>query len=449
MTLPHHQGYARRQFLRTAGGVLVGWSTVGLKGAEPATAPSGVRAISGDSVEPNWQERVKVTVGPTKADLVGTSDKVIQAAVDYVARMGGGTVQVLPGTYTLRNAIWMRSNIRLLGSGLESVLTKVPMEKTNLSANADWYDQEITLADAKGFQVGDGVLLHGQKAYPLDFVRRTLIARSGNTFKLNEAVRPGDYFVKEGATVANLFSLVEVQGISDVMIENLALDGDKANNEYLDDNYGGALNIQDSNRVTVRRVAVKNFNGDGIIWQMAHDIVVQDCHSHDNAGLGLHPGSGSQRPNIARNRLERNTIGLFFCWGVRFGVAEKNVALENRECGISIGYRDNDNIVRDNEIRNSGQVGILLRKERESDQAPRRIRVERNRIFDSGPENGVGIDVQGWAEEISIAQNEIHETRSPMKRVGIRLASDTQTITLADNKIDGFSQPILNLGARG
>src|SRR4051812_390628 len=81
-----------------------GWLGQHLSAAEraPVTRP---RATSGDTaVEPAWSERVTVTVGPKDADLVGTSDKVLQAAVDYVARLGGGTVKILPGTYRLRNA---------------------------------------------------------------------------------------------------------------------------------------------------------------------------------------------------------------------------------------------------------------------------------------------------------------------------------------------------------
>jgi len=80
------------------------------------------RAIFGDYVEPNWNQRLTITVGPKKADLVGDSDRVIQSAVDYVSRLGGGTVHILPGTYKLRNSIFLQSNIRLIGSGTDSVL---------------------------------------------------------------------------------------------------------------------------------------------------------------------------------------------------------------------------------------------------------------------------------------------------------------------------------------
>src|SRR5437764_11464979 len=84
------------------------------------------RTISGDFVEPDWEQRVTITVGPQKADLVGDTDRAIQAAVDYVARKGGGTVRILPGTYRLRNSIFLQSNVRLQGSGTDSVLVKEP-----------------------------------------------------------------------------------------------------------------------------------------------------------------------------------------------------------------------------------------------------------------------------------------------------------------------------------
>ena len=46
------------------------------------------------AVEPNWDERLTITVGPKEADIVGTSHKALQAAVNYVASLGGGTVTI-------------------------------------------------------------------------------------------------------------------------------------------------------------------------------------------------------------------------------------------------------------------------------------------------------------------------------------------------------------------
>src|SRR4029077_1794965 len=114
------------------------------------------KAIHGDAVEPDWKQRVMVTVGPGKADLAGTTDRVIQAAVDYVARLGGGTVRVLPGTYRMRNSVFLQSKVRILGRGTDSLLVKEPSATTKLTVDGDHWDQEVTLADPRCFQVGDG-----------------------------------------------------------------------------------------------------------------------------------------------------------------------------------------------------------------------------------------------------------------------------------------------------
>jgi hypothetical protein len=371
---------------------------------------------------------------------------VLQAAVDYVAQLGGGTVQILPGTYKLRNAVYLRSNIRLLGSGPDTVLVKEPSVSTKLAADSDWYDQEITLNDAKGFQVGDGVCL---RARNLDnggsvVVKRTLVARSGNRFKLDKALRENLWELGE-ATASTLFPILSGDAISGVSIENLALDGNKTNNANLDGNYAGCIFLQDCRDIAIRKVVAHNYNGDGISWQICHDVIVEQCQSHDNAGLGLHPGSGSQRPIIRDNSLERNDLGLYFCWGVKNGLAEKNTIVDNRSYGISIGHRDTDNLIRDNEILRSGKVGILFRPERGKAFAPHRNRVENNRITDSGPEKGIAIDVQGQVESIRLSKNTLRETRAQAERVGIRIGAQSRDVQLAENRIEGFAVAIADL----
>src|SRR5688572_29844643 len=100
---------------------------------------SAPRATSSDTaVEPDWSQRLTITVGQEKADLIGTSDKVLQAAVDYVARLGGGTVKVLPATYRLRNAVYLQSRVRLIGSGAETIFIKEPSTATKLAEDSDW-----------------------------------------------------------------------------------------------------------------------------------------------------------------------------------------------------------------------------------------------------------------------------------------------------------------------
>ena len=228
-------------------------------------------------------------------------------------------------------------------------------------------------------------------------------------------------------------------------IENLTLDGNKEHNDNLDGNHAGCIFLQDCSRIAIRCVTARNYNGDGISWQVCHDVTVENCHSHDHTGLGLHPGSGSQRPVIKNNRLEHNDIGLFFCWGVKYGLAEGNMVYGSRSYGISIGHRDTENLIVENEVVRSAKAGVLFRPERGKDFAPHRNILERNRIVDSGSESGVAVDVQGETQDVTIAGNEIRETRGPAQRIGIRLGSTTSQVHLADNRFSGLSRDLEDL----
>ena len=353
---------------------------------------------------------------------------------------------MLPGTFTLRNAIHLPSGIRILGSGADTLLTKIASESVPLSAESDWYDQEITLAQPKDFQVGDGVLLRAKNPHDGgdQVIKRTLVARSGNRFKLDDGLR-SNLWLSGDPTCSSLFPLLTSNHASDVVIENIALDGNKEHNENLNGNYGGCIFLQDCNRFTIRNVEARNYNGDGISFQVCHDVIVEGCHSHDNANLGVHPGSGSQRPRIRGNQLRQNDLGLFWCWGVKYGLAEKNTIDANRSYGVSIGHNDTDNVMRDNEITRSGKIGILFRDEsRGHDFWPHRNTLIGNRIIDSGGEDGVAIDIRGKTRNTVVENNEIRETRGPARRIGIQIGAGVGKVTLDGNTISGLSRDVVD-----
>jgi parallel beta-helix repeat protein len=410
------------------------------------------RATHGDErSEPAWQEQFTLTVGQSDADLVGKDDRVLQAAVDYVARLGGGTVKVLPGTYVLRNSVYLPSGIRLVGSGAETVLTKIASQNVKLAEDSDWYDQEVTLAEGADFRVGDAVVLRADNPHDnaKNVIKRTIVARSGNRLKLDKGLLR-NCWLSGDPTCASVFPLLTSESTQDVAIENLTLDGNRQQNEHLDGNYTGCIFLQFCNRYSIRHVTARNYNGDGISFQVCHDVLVQDCDCHDNADLGVHPGSGSQRPRILDNRLRRNTIGLFWCWGVKFGLAERNMIEDNRDYGISIGHNDNNNVMRDNEVRNSGKVGILFRDDAGGqDFWPNRNVVEHNRIVNSGGPDGVGIDILGRARDLTIGGNEIREERGPANRIGIRIAAGVGSLQMPDNRFIGLARAVLDSRTTG
>ena len=446
MTLHNPQRFHRRQFLRTVSGLVAGALGVSRIRADELPKNTSPRAIFGDSVEPDWKQRVTITIGPKKADLVGTTGRVIQAAVDYVARLGGCTVRFLPGTYRMRNSVFLPSKVRLLGSGTDSVLFKEPSVTTKLIVDGDHWDQEVTLADAKGFQVGDGVRLVSKDPYGkgTNIIQRTLIACSGNRFKLDRRLE--ERFHLEGdPQIATNFSLLQCTNVADVIIENISVDGNKTHNEMLDRGAfdDGAIRLDESNRIAVRDVTVRDFYCDGIVWGISHDVLVENCHLDNGARLALHSGSGSQRSIVRGNQMRRSAEGIYFCWGAQHGLYEKNV-IEDCNYGMTFGHADSDNLIRDNDIRRSGQAGIHFRGGNKS-FAPHRNRIERNRIVDSGAEKGVAIDINGETESVVLMKNELRETRKPLSRIGILIAAETRDIQYMENVIEGFAIPISDL----
>jgi len=441
--------FTRRGFLGAAPAVLAGSLMTWPARGEELLEPSNPRATVGDEAEPNWETRRTLTVGPNKADLVGADEKVIQAGVDSLAAQGGGTLRILPGTYRLRNAVSLRSGVRISGSGTDSVLVKAPEAKSQLAEDSLAWEQEVTLANPGGFEVGDGVCLRVDNVWHQGhfIIRRTLVARSGNRFKLDQPLND-DNFTRQGhAHITTLFPLICGDGVKDAVIENITLDGAKAQQETLEHFWGnflGGIWLNRCNRARIRNVTSRASAADGISWQTSHDALVEDCHCYDNVGFGLHAGSGSQRPIARRNKLERNHIGFYFCWGVRYGLVENNVILDSERYGVHLGDKDTDNIVRHNEIQRSGEAGVVF-SETEKGYSPDRNRLENNRIVDSGPENGVAIDVQGQTDAVAIVRNDLGESRQPLRRIGIRIGAHAGQVQLLENRIEGFALNVSDL----
>ena len=106
-------------------------------------------------------------------------------------------------------------------------------------------------------------------------------------------------------------------------VEDLVLDGNRDHNEHINGNFAGAVFIQHCNRWRFGNVTARNYNGDGFSFQVCDDVQFQNCQALNNADLGFHPGSGSQRPVFRDCTAQGNSLGLFFCWSVSDGLARE------------------------------------------------------------------------------------------------------------------------------
>jgi polygalacturonase len=246
--------------------------------------------------------------------------------------------------------------------------------------------------------------------------------------------------VANKAQAATVFPIVSGSHIEGARVENLIIDGNKRENVALNGCRGGGIFLYRGFGTVIENCVVRNYHGDGISFQQSNDVLVQGCVSEDNAGLGLHPGSGSQRPVVRECIARRNgEDGLFLCWRVRHGLFEKNILEDNGRYGISIGHKDTDNLLHDNQVRSNHEDGIFFRNETEG-MAGHRNRLENNVIENNGAKAGVaGIRVRGETRDLVFRNNIIRDTRAPEARqqsVGIRIEEPAGEVVLDGNKID-------------
>lgn len=379
------------------------------------------------------------TLGPEPGSLLrGTDHLAIQSALDYLARLGGGILRLAPGRYTLRNAVFIPGNTTLVGSGPDTILEKDPSRKEpgELKADMDWYDWSIDVADPSPWQVGDGLLLQSEDisgGKSQQITRHTIIRIEGPRLFLDSQARL-NHWLKHGVRVWPLHSLVEAQRARAIRIEHLQLEGHGTEIPFLDSNYGGAVFLHDCEDVQVRNLIIHDFNGDGISTQIVHDLVIQSCEIKGAAQLGLHVGSGSQRPLILDNGIEDCTDGLFWCWGVRNGLAENNRIRNCKRHGISTGHRDTDNLNRKNDIADCAEAAIFFRPERGPEQTSHRCCFEENEITLHPDPKAVGIQLVAGVEDATLRGNRIHVPTGQTRRA-IVVPDGTIRAVLEDNQI--------------
>src|SRR5438132_12095223 len=67
------------------------------------------------------KDRPRVTVGVREGDVRGADNRALQAAVDYVAQLGGGVVEIAAGEYVMRDSLHLRPHVTVRGQGAKTV----------------------------------------------------------------------------------------------------------------------------------------------------------------------------------------------------------------------------------------------------------------------------------------------------------------------------------------
>lgn len=375
---------------------------------------------------------VRITVGLRDADIVGHDNRALQAAVDYVGNLGGGVVEIGPGVFLMRDSLHLRSRVTVRGAGERTILKKDREFRSPLHADADFGEAAITVADTNGFAIGRGVYVASNSQRYFHGVCATLLNARGPYFTLTRPMN-ADIMVRDGGFAATVFPVISGYHIQDASVESLTVDGNRAENPtQVDGCRTAGIFLYRGDNCVIRDCFVRDYNGDGISFQQSNDVRVDRCVVENCAGLGLHPGSGSQRPSVTNCRAVGNgDDGFFFCWRVRGGVAEGNWLENNGGYGMSIGHKDTDNLVRGNTILGNRRGGVYWRSETEP-MAAHRITFEENIVRDN---EGWGLYVDGVTHDTVIRRNTIEDTGSGRQRIGIRIGRRAGQVTLESNTI--------------
>jgi len=384
-------------------------------------------------------EQPILRVGQSEGDLVGKDQRMLQAAVDYVAALGGGKVEVGPGEYLMRDSLHLRSHVTVRGTPGQTILKKADGVVSPLAIDGDFGEEQITVTDPKGFDVGGGVAIWTSRVNGFHVTVARIVGRNGHVLALDKPLN-ADCMVGDGAKAATVFPVVSGYDLEGARVEHLIIEGNREHNVVLDGCRGAGIYLYRGFGTVIDHCTVRRYSGDGIGFQQSNDVVVQDCVSEENAGLGLHPGSGSQRPVIRQSAARRNgSDGLFLCWRVRHGLFENNVFEGNERNGISIGHKDSDNLLRRNEVRDNAEDGIYFRNETLG-MAGHRNRLEENLIENNGRKTEVaGIRVRGETRDVVLKNNRIRDTRPAESRkqtTGIRLDETAGPAVLEGNTIE-------------
>lgn len=406
-----------------------GWRSVGFLALTLTLGVAGWAAADGPTPP-------EIRVGIDSGDLRGGDNQALQAAVDRVANLGGGIVHVGPGRYTMRNALFLRDRVHVKGTPGQTVLAACDGAESPLACDGDCNERQVTLGRPAGFRIGDGISVQDDRSSGgFTVTTATLTSRlSDNAFTVTTPLYL-DYMVAQHATARIAFPVVGGWNVRNASVTGLTIEGNAAKRSKLDGCRGGGIYLFECQDVAIRDCVVRDYNGDGISFQVSQRVEVTGCTAEGNTGLGLHPGSGSQHPVVRNNRSFNNGgDGMYVCWRVKYGTFEGNELRDNKGSGISIGHKDSDNLFRKNVVVGNGASGVLFREETEPMGAHRNV-FEDNRVVDNGRPGAAAVAIRGSHNGLVFRSNEIGSTRQDAPAgAGIRLDGRSQGLVSTGNR---------------
>jgi hypothetical protein len=245
-----------------------------------------------------------------------------------------------------------------------------------------------------------------------------------------------DYRSDRNGLISNASSVIEVIEADNCSVSNLVADGNREENFFADGCNSAGILILRSTHITIDGVHVKDFNGEGISWQITEHVTVKNSEISGSGNTGLHPGTGSPFTVIENNDVHHNDRdGLFICWRVYESQVRGNKFHHNGRFGLCTGHKDTDVWFEGNHIFENKSDGVNLRGERESN-APHRNTFIRNTIENNGTDGGAyGFSINSPAKDLKLVENAFLNSMQTQK-AAIYVYQEGSEPELVDNQFD-------------
>jgi parallel beta-helix repeat protein len=375
------------------------------------------------------------------ADVIGNDNIALQKAADLLRP--GDTLAIGAGTYTMENSLFVASGVTVRGIPGKTILRKNYGVASPLVEDGDYGETFLAVADPHKFRPGMGIAVRDDVSNSGWAITVSTVANVKAPYVIINPMTIRDYDEEQHhARVSNTFPILCAIDAANVVFEDLIVDGNRAENQYIDGCRGGAIYMYRVRNVTVRNCTARNYNGDGISFQISDGVHVLNSESYGHAGYGIHPGTGSANSLVENCRMHDNgDIGLFLCWRVRHGRFVNNVIENNGHYGISIGHKDTDNEFIGNTIARNGIAGVYFRKETPKNSGSRNV-FRSNKVLDNGNAGeGYGFYIEPYATDLVIDGNQIADTQAAKhtQRYGIYKAVGAGSVDARNNSMSGHS----------
>lgn len=381
----------------------------------------------------------KITVGGSSADITMFNNQAIQFAIDAISETGG-TVKLNAGNFEIAAPVRMKSNVKLIGSGEQTILKKADGVQTRFIVDADYGELKLSVENSDGFEIGMKVQVTDKNNSSCWNVSTAYITDVQENIIYIDDYLIRDYRSDQEGLISNASSVIEFIGVENASVSNLTVDGNRSENTKADGCNSAGILIFKSKKITVDNVLVKDYNGEGISWQITENVTIRNSEITGSGNTGLHPGTGSPFSIIENNNVHHNDVdGLFICWRVYQSQVKDNKFHHNGRFGICTGHKDTDVIFEGNHIFSNESDGVHLRGER-AVNAPHRNTFVKNIIENNGTNGGgYGFSINSQAQDLLLKDNIFRSSAQKTQKAAIYIQTNGLAPKLENNQMSGHS----------